>query len=182
MEPKNPRELSQIRQDIDAIDSQLIDLLNRRGELAIEVGKLKDRDGRPFFTPERERQIMESLDGLNHGPLQTKQLASIFREIISAARAADVCVVGSADLFSYPQQATLVKALQSVRPTVLVSLRSPYDILSAPAVAGYVCAYTGRAPSLRALAEVLAGSRAPSGTLPVDVPGVYRIGDGMKKL
>jgi hypothetical protein len=29
---------------------------------------------------------------------------------------------------------------------------------------------------------VLSGARAPTGTLPVDVPGVYRIGDGMKKL
>ena len=101
---------------------------------------------------------------------------------VAMARAADVCVVGSVDLFSYPQQAVLVKALVGVRPTVLVSLRSPYDILSAPSVSGYVCAYTGRGPSLRALAEVLAGSRAPSGTLPVDVPGVYRIGDGMKTL
>lgn len=101
---------------------------------------------------------------------------------VTAARGADVCVVGSADLFSYPQQAALAKALQAVRPTVLVSLRSPYDILSAPAVSGYVCAYTGRAPTLHALADVLTGSRAPSGTLPVDVPGVYRIGDGMKKL
>ena len=101
---------------------------------------------------------------------------------ITAARGADVVVVGSADLFSYPQQAALAKALQAVRPTVLVSLRSPYDILSAPAVSGYVCAYTGREPTLRALAEVLSGARAPSGTLPVDIPGVYRIGDGMKKL
>ena len=101
---------------------------------------------------------------------------------VASARGADVCVVGSADLFSYPSQAALVKALQAVRPTVLVSLRSPYDILSAPSVSGYVCAYTGREPTLRALADVLSGARAPSGTLPVDVPGVYRIGDGMKKL
>ena len=101
---------------------------------------------------------------------------------VAAARGADVVVLGSADLFSYPQQAVLAKALQAVAPTVLVSLRSPYDILSAPGVSGYVCAYTGRAPTLRALAEVLSGARAPSGTLPVDVPGVYRIGDGMQKL
>ncbi|HEV2011480.1 MAG TPA: glycoside hydrolase family 3 N-terminal domain-containing protein [Candidatus Limnocylindria bacterium] len=101
---------------------------------------------------------------------------------VGSARAADVVVMGSADLFSYPAQTALAKALQAVRPTVLVSLRSPYDILSAPAVAGYVCAYTGREPTLRALADVLAGTRAPTGTLPVDVPGVYRIGDGMKKL
>jgi beta-N-acetylhexosaminidase len=101
---------------------------------------------------------------------------------VAAARAADVVVMGAADLFSYPQQAVLAKALQAVRPTVLVSLRSPYDVLSAPGVAGYVCAYTGREPTLRGLAEVLSGARAPTGTLPVDVPGVYRIGDGMKKL
>ncbi|HEV2250528.1 MAG TPA: glycoside hydrolase family 3 N-terminal domain-containing protein [Candidatus Limnocylindria bacterium] len=101
---------------------------------------------------------------------------------VASARAADVVVLGAADLFSYPQQATLARALQAVKPTVLVSLRSPYDILSAPSVAGYVCAYTGREPTLRALAGVLSGSRAPTGTLPVDVPGAYRIGDGMKRL
>jgi beta-N-acetylhexosaminidase len=101
---------------------------------------------------------------------------------VGSARAADVVVLGASDLFSYPQQAALAKALQAVRPTVLVSLRSPYDILSVPGVSGYVCAYTGREPTLRALADVLSGARAPTGTLPVDVPGVYRIGDGMKKL
>jgi beta-N-acetylhexosaminidase len=101
---------------------------------------------------------------------------------VGSARAADVVVLGASDLFSYPQQAALAKALQPVRPTVLVSLRSPYDIQSVPGVSGYVCAYTGREPTLRALADVLSGARAPTGTLPVDVPGVYRIGDGMKKL
>ena len=116
---------------------------------------------------------------------QTITLSPIQADIdraVAVARNADVVVLGSADLFSYPQQATLAKALQAAKPTVLVSLRSPYDILSAPGVGGYVCAYTGREPTLRALADVLLGIRAPSGTLPVDVPGVYRIGDGMKKL
>ena len=116
---------------------------------------------------------------------QTISLSPVQADIdraVSAARGADVAVLGSADLFSYPQQAALAKALQAVTPTVLISLRSPYDILSAPGVAGYVCAYTGREPTLRAVADVLSGTRAPTGTLPVDVPGVYRIGDGMKKL
>ena len=101
---------------------------------------------------------------------------------VTAARAADVVVLGTADLFSYPQQAVLAKALQAIKPTVVVSLRSPYDILSVPPASGYVCAYTGREPTLRALADVLSGARAPVGTLPVDIPGLYRIGDGMKNL
>ena len=102
--------------------------------------------------------------------------------LVSAAREADVVVVGTADASANPQQATLVTALAAVRTTVLVSLRSPYDILAAPAAQGYVCAYTGREPTLRALAAVLSGAVTPVGTLPVDIPGAYRIGDGMKKL
>lgn len=126
--------------------------------------------------------LAQRLAGVTAMPMTLSPTPAEIDRAAAAARDADVCVVGSADLFSYPQQAALVKALQAVRPTVLVSLRSPYDILSAPGVAGYVCAYTGREPTLRALADVLSGARAPSGALPVEVPGVYRIGDGMKKL
>ena len=83
------RTLDQIRHDIDAIDLQLIDLLNRRAGLAQEVGRIKGKEQKPFFTPERERQIFEKLSELNPGPLQPRQLRGIFREIISAARAAE---------------------------------------------------------------------------------------------
>ena len=102
--------------------------------------------------------------------------------LVAAARDADTVVVGTADTSANPQQAALVTALAAARPTVLVSLRSPYDILAAPAAQGYVCAYTGREPTLRALADVLSGAVAPVGSLPVDLPGAYRIGDGLKKL
>ena len=101
---------------------------------------------------------------------------------MAAARDADTVVVGTADASANPEQAALVTALAAVRPTVLVSLRSPYDILAAPAAQGYVCAYTGREPTLRALADVMSGAVAPVGSLPVDLPGAYRIGDGLKKL
>ncbi|HVT12788.1 MAG TPA: prephenate dehydratase [Fimbriimonadaceae bacterium] len=82
-------DLARIRTQIDEIDGELVRLLSRRAELAIEIGAIKGRDGKPFFTPEREREIFEKLDRTNPGPLQTKQLAAIFREIISAARAAE---------------------------------------------------------------------------------------------
>lgn len=78
-----------IREEIDAVDGELIDLLSRRARLAIEIGRLKEGDQKPFFTPERERHIYEKLQAVNPGPLQARQLKSIFREIISAARAAE---------------------------------------------------------------------------------------------
>jgi chorismate mutase/prephenate dehydratase len=81
--------LQEIRTRIDAIDEELVKLLSRRVELAQEVGLLKGKDNRPYFTPERERQIYEKLELTNPGPLQSRQLVAIFREIISAARAAE---------------------------------------------------------------------------------------------
>jgi chorismate mutase / prephenate dehydratase len=80
-------DLSHIREEIDGIDRQVVDLLNRRASLAQEVGRLKGRDGKPFFTPERERAIFEQLAAMNSGPLLNRQLQSIYREVISAARA-----------------------------------------------------------------------------------------------
>ena len=82
-------DLRSIREKIDEIDSRLVELLSRRAALAIEIGTLKGRDGKPFFTPEREQEIFSKLDKTNPGPLQTRQLSAIFREIISAARAAE---------------------------------------------------------------------------------------------
>jgi chorismate mutase/prephenate dehydratase len=88
--PMDPlRSLDQIRQEIDDVDSQLVALLTQRVELAKEVGLVKGKDGRPYFTPERERAIYEKLALENPGVLQSKQLQAIFREIISAARAAE---------------------------------------------------------------------------------------------
>lgn len=86
-DPGNVRPLDEIRVDIDTIDSELVRLLNKRASLAQEVGRVKGRDQKPFFTPERERSIHEKLSLTNPGPLQTRQLQAVFREIISAARA-----------------------------------------------------------------------------------------------
>ncbi|MFZ4508381.1 MAG: prephenate dehydratase [Fimbriimonas sp.] len=95
MSQETPRPLEEIRLDIDAIDAELVSLLSRRASLAQEVGLVKGRDQRPFFTPERERTIYQKLEDVNPGPLQNKQLIAIFREIISAARAAEKPLVVS---------------------------------------------------------------------------------------
>ncbi|MEZ0327152.1 MAG: prephenate dehydratase [Fimbriimonas sp.] len=83
------RSLDEIRQDIDSIDEQLVQILSRRVDLAKEVGLVKGKTDRPYFTPEREKQIYDKLERINPGVLQHRQLVAIFREIISAARAAE---------------------------------------------------------------------------------------------
>ncbi|MCE9558505.1 MAG: prephenate dehydratase [Armatimonadetes bacterium] len=88
MDPAN-KNLESCRQQIDSIDAQLIELLSARAQCAIDIGHLKGLSDSPFFTPEREQQIFSALKERNPGPLQTKQLVAIYREIISAARAAE---------------------------------------------------------------------------------------------
>ena len=85
----DPRPLDQIRGDIDRIDRDLVRLLSERASLAIEVGHTKRKEGSPFFVPEREQAIFDRLARENPGPLTHKQLRAIYREIISAAIAAE---------------------------------------------------------------------------------------------
>jgi chorismate mutase/prephenate dehydratase len=96
--------LSILRQRIDAIDRELLALLNRRAELALQVGHLKKAEGSPVFRPEREAQVIDGLKGINPGPLATDSVAPIWREIMSACRALEtpqrVAYLGPAGTFS----------------------------------------------------------------------------------
>lgn len=93
-----------LRQQIDSVDRDLLDLLNRRAGLALEVGELKKREGSVVFRPEREAQVIDGLKALNPGPLQSDSVAPIWREIMSACRALEtptrVAYLGPAGTFS----------------------------------------------------------------------------------
>jgi len=106
--------------------------------------------------------------------------ASEINRAVSASRAADVVVVGTTNLFAYPEQVDLVNALAKEKPVAVVALRGPYDILSVPDIPAYLCAYDSREPSLTAAAEVLFGERKPTGSLPAVVPGIFSIGAGLR--
>jgi beta-N-acetylhexosaminidase len=99
---------------------------------------------------------------------------------LDEAKGADVVVAGVADLGINEDQQKLVSRLSAAKPTILVSLRGPYDVRFATNVAACVCAYDGRLPSLRAVIEVISGARKPVGTLPVTVSDRYPIGAGMR--
>ncbi|RQW88356.1 MAG: chorismate mutase, partial [Geobacter sp.] len=79
--------LEEIRNSIDGIDDQILDLLNQRAALVIAIGKLKRGEKRDFYVPSREREIYERLASKNRGPFPSEALKSVFREIISASLA-----------------------------------------------------------------------------------------------
>jgi chorismate mutase/prephenate dehydratase len=79
--------LPELRVQIDAVDLQLLALLNRRAALAHEVGEIKRVEGSAVFRPEREAQVISSLQHANTGPLKNQSVAMIWREVMSACRA-----------------------------------------------------------------------------------------------
>ena len=78
-------ELGDWRERIDALDRQLVDLLNERMGCAQEIGKIKKAAGRPVRDPERERVLLDKLRQYNQGPIKGDSLEAIYRQIIQAA-------------------------------------------------------------------------------------------------
>ena len=78
-------DIAGLRAKIDALDDELLALLNRRAALARRIGALKA--GVPPYRPEREAAILRRVAGANAGPLPREGVAAVFREVISACRA-----------------------------------------------------------------------------------------------
>jgi chorismate mutase / prephenate dehydratase len=100
--PEN--KLDQLRQLIDALDKQLVALLNQRALLAQQVGHVKAALDAPVYRPEREAQVIAKVAGASQGPLQAPALQAIYREVMSACRELErrmrVAFLGPAGTFS----------------------------------------------------------------------------------
>jgi chorismate mutase/prephenate dehydratase len=96
--------LQPLRDAIDRIDAQLVELLNERARLASDVGKLKGEVDAPVLRTEREAEVLRKVAALSRGPLLAEPLANVFREIMSACRALErpltVAFLGPAGTFS----------------------------------------------------------------------------------
>ena len=81
---KSTPTIEELRTRIDSIDDRIVDLLNARSRVVLEVGRLKSGSNQQFHVPGRERQIYERLLNSNPGPFPNDALKSIYREVISA--------------------------------------------------------------------------------------------------
>ena len=77
------------RAEIDAIDDELLRLLNERARLAIRVGETKRSAGLSVLDGEREREVIARARGANPGPLGADAVERLFRRIIEESRRAE---------------------------------------------------------------------------------------------
>jgi chorismate mutase/prephenate dehydratase len=83
---KRAPSLSSLRGAIDQLDLDLVNLLNRRAEIAAQIGQVKNNHGIEIWSAAREDEVIARALAASHGPLPTETLRLIFRELMSGSR------------------------------------------------------------------------------------------------
>jgi chorismate mutase / prephenate dehydratase len=124
--------IEKLRSQIDAIDAKLVELLNERAKVVVEVGKLKNRDHAPIYSPDREKAVIDKILTANKGPLPDKVLAAIWRELMSGSfileRPIRIAFLGPEGSFSHT--AALLKFGQSVEFEAVADIRAIFEEVS----------------------------------------------------
>jgi chorismate mutase len=79
--------LAPLRERIDAIDAEIVALLNERARIALEIGRVKDAQGqRPIRDPAREAAVIERVTSASEGLFPEPELVALYRKLIAATR------------------------------------------------------------------------------------------------
>jgi len=125
-------DLEELRKRIDQIDSQLVQLLNERAEVVVNVGKLKNQSDGQIYAPHREKEVFDKILKANQGPLHDKTLIAIWRELMSGSfmleRPLRIAYLGPEGSFSHT--ASMLKFGQSVDYESMTDILSIFDEVS----------------------------------------------------
>ncbi len=79
--------LAPLRERIDAIDAEIVALLNERARIALEIGRVKDAQGqKPIRDPAREAAVIERVTSASEGLFPEPELVALYRKLIAATR------------------------------------------------------------------------------------------------
>lgn len=81
------------RAEIDAIDDELLGLLNKRANLAVKVGQSKRLTGIALYDPAREQEVIERARKQNPGSLDEPAIVELFSCIIRESRRIEACAM-----------------------------------------------------------------------------------------
>ncbi len=117
------QQLKQLRDKIDSLDEQIQTLINERAACAQDIAGIKQAagEGTNIYRPEREADILRTVQARNNGPLGDAEIARLFQEIMSACRALEkpVSVAFLGPEGTYTQAAALKHFGHSIGTTAL---------------------------------------------------------------
>jgi chorismate mutase/prephenate dehydratase len=121
--------LDALRQQIDSLDARIVELLNQRALVVVDIGKLKQQTNEPIYAPDREKFVLEKVRSLNKGPLPDRCLEAVYRELMSGSFALEkplrIGFLGPAGSFSH--SAALRKFGSSVEYVALSDITSVFE-------------------------------------------------------
>jgi chorismate mutase/prephenate dehydratase len=79
--------LAELRSALEEVDREILDAINRRGEIAQRLGQVKQTKQQPIYDADRERKVIQAAVANNAGLLGDEAVRAIFREIVSGTRA-----------------------------------------------------------------------------------------------
>lgn len=79
-------DLTQLREEIDSIDDQIVRLFEERMAVSEKVARFKIETGKPVFDPEREKQKLNSLSRQATGEFNSRGVYELYRQIMSISR------------------------------------------------------------------------------------------------
>ena len=93
------QDLSITRQQIDEVDSEIVKLIEKRMDLALEVAKYKSETGKPIYDKAREEEKLDKLGNLAHGKFNARSVQELFTQIMSVSRRYQYRAIGDRDHF-----------------------------------------------------------------------------------
>ena len=79
-------EIQELREQIDALDEELVRLISERARAARTIGELKRTVAIPVYEPKREQAVFDHVRRLNTGPLNDAEMLHIYERIIDVMR------------------------------------------------------------------------------------------------
>ncbi|MBE6182637.1 bifunctional 3-deoxy-7-phosphoheptulonate synthase/chorismate mutase [Heyndrickxia ginsengihumi] len=79
------QELDQLRNEVEALNLKILELINKRGQLVQKIGKIKETQGVNRYDPVREREMLNLIKEHHDGPFETSTIEHLFKEIFKAA-------------------------------------------------------------------------------------------------
>ena len=78
--------MNKLRNRIDKLDAELLELLNERAKCVMEIGAIKQKEQTEVVVPQREKELLDRLTSLNEGPMNERMVHHLFQEIIDTLK------------------------------------------------------------------------------------------------
>lgn len=121
--------LETLRAEIDRIDAELVATLNRRAEVATQIGQIKDQQGLDVWSPAREEEVLAKVLAHSRGPLPPETIRLIYRELMSGSRSIQrtLRVACLGPKYSYSHLASIAKFGNAVEHVPVGSIGAVFE-------------------------------------------------------